>query len=115
MTMSPAEVVDRQLDAYNRHDLEAFVACYTEDARFIEMPDRVVLEGHAAFRAGYGQLFTSNPAIHARIAQRAVVGRFVTDLEILEGLADDPRPPVMVLYETVGERIRTVWVAKESS
>jgi hypothetical protein len=44
-----------------------------------------------------------------------VVGRFVTDLELLEGLPDDPGPPVIVTYETVGERIRTVWVIKRSS
>lgn len=115
MTMTPAEIVDRQLDAYNRHDVEAFVACYTEDARFIDAPDRVALEGQAAFRAAYSRLFAVHPAIHARITQRIVVGRFVTDLELLEGLADDPRPPVMVMYETVGERIRTVWAIKESS
>ena len=110
-----AAVVDRQLEAYNRHDVEAFVACYTEDARFIVLPDRVDLEGHDAFRAAYGRRFIERPAIHARIAQRMVVGRFVTDLEILEGLPDGIGPPVMVIYETVGDRIRTVWVAKVSS
>jgi len=115
MNRTAADVVDRQLDAYNRHDLEAFIACYTEDARFIMLPDRVDLEGHGAFRAAYGRLFTERPAIHARIAQRMVVGRFVTDLEILEGLPDGIGPPVMVTYETVDDRIRTVWVAKASS
>jgi hypothetical protein len=115
MTVTPAQVVDRQLEAYNRHDIEAFVACYTEDARFIELPDRVKFEGHDAFRTVYARLFALHPAIHARIAQRMVVGRFVTDLELLEGLPDDPGPPVIVTYETVGERIRTVWVIKGSS
>lgn len=115
MTGTPAEIVDRQLEAYNRHDVEAFVDCYTEDARFIDLPDRVRLEGHADFRSAYARLFAEHPAIHARIARRMVVGRFVTDLELLEGLADEPGPPCIVTYETVGERIRTVWVIEESS
>ena len=28
-------LLDAFAEAYNRHDIEAFVACYTEDARFI--------------------------------------------------------------------------------
>ena len=112
---TPSDVVDRQLAAYNRHDVESFVDCYTEDARFIELPDRKRLEGREAFRAAYSELFARHPAIHARILKRMVVGRFVTDLEDLEGLPGGPGAPCMVTYETVGERIRTVWVIKPSS
>ena len=36
--MNPQDVVQRQLDAYNRHDLAAFVATYAEDAELYRVP-----------------------------------------------------------------------------
>jgi hypothetical protein len=42
MAVDPSSVVARQVEAYNAHDLEAFLACYAPDAGVI---DRVVFLG----------------------------------------------------------------------
>ena len=37
-TTLPAALAQRQLDAYNAHDLEAFLACYAYDVEVYELP-----------------------------------------------------------------------------
>ena len=51
------QVVDRQLDAFNRHDLEAFLATYAPSAILYDHPDKVRQAGAAEIRKTYGVLF----------------------------------------------------------
>jgi hypothetical protein len=70
-------VVQMQADAYNRHDLEAFVALHAPDARFYRYPDSLVFEGHAALRERFSRLFTTAPRVHATTDDRMVHGNIV--------------------------------------
>jgi SnoaL-like domain len=54
-------VVQQQYDAYNRHDLEAFVAAHAPDVRVYRYPDSLVLDGRAALRERFGRLFATAP------------------------------------------------------
>ena len=36
--MTPERCVQAQLDAYNAHDLDAFVDCFSDDVRLFRMP-----------------------------------------------------------------------------
>jgi hypothetical protein len=70
-------VVQLQADAYNRHDLEAFVALHAPDARFYRFPDSLLFEGRAALRERFGRLFGAAPKVHATTDARMVHGDFV--------------------------------------
>lgn len=112
---SPEEIVRAQVDAYNRQDMEAFIASFDAEAEFIRWPDRVLHRGHAVFRERYGALWARAPGLQALIHNRVVVGRFVTDLEQLCGHPDGERPPMLVIYETADDRIRRFWVIANDS
>lgn len=107
---SPEAIVQAQVEAYNRQDMEAFIASFHPDAEFIRWPDQVLHRGHAVFRERYGALWARAPRLRALIPQRTVVGRFVTDLEQLVDHPDGDRPPLLVIYETADDRIRRFWV-----
>lgn len=77
---SPEAVVQAQLDAYNRHDLEGFLATYADDAVLVKHPDQVTQTGKAQMRERYAKRF-ANPSIRAEILQRMTFGRFVIDHE----------------------------------
>lgn len=77
--VSPEAIVDAQLAAYNRRDLEGFLGFYAEDAVLANHPDQVTQTGKAEIRARYRKRF-SNP-VHAEIIKRTVFGRFVIDHE----------------------------------
>jgi hypothetical protein len=84
--MKDAEkVVQRQVEAYNRRDLEAFLACYAEDARLYRPPDRLTDQGREALRQRYRKRFEGAPNLHATIVRRIVLDCFVVDHEHVTG------------------------------
>lgn len=78
--LTPEAVVQAQLDAYNRRDLEGFLGFYAEDAVLANHPNQVTQTGKAEMRARYRLRF-SNPNVHAEIIKRVTFGRFVIDHE----------------------------------
>lgn len=70
-----------QLEAYNAHDIEAFLAWYTEDVKAIDMDTETVLfEGKEQMRPVYVERF-SNPLLFCDLKNRMVLGRTVIDHE----------------------------------
>ncbi|GAA4013536.1 amidohydrolase family protein [Sphingomonas swuensis] len=110
---SPELVVERQLQAYNSRDLDNFLATYAENVQVYDLPvtTKPSIEGKAAMRKIYGDIFQKFPAIHCRGAQRMVEGRFVIDQEVCS--LDPAKPPfhASATYEVVDGVIRRVWFA----
>jgi hypothetical protein len=75
------ELSRRQLDAYNRGDLEAFCACYHDAVRVLEPDGTVRLEGKASFRARYAALFRDYEDVRATVAERMALGDHVVERE----------------------------------
>lgn len=91
----PIDVVERQLAAYNAHDLDAFSATYAEDVR-IARRDGSELHGRAQLREAYAGQFAQGRC-RAEIAGRLAEGDWVVDHEIAHGVADSP-VRVLVAY-----------------
>jgi hypothetical protein len=107
------ELAQRQLEAYNRRDLESFVACYGPEVEVRRLGSHeLLLCGQDALRESYGKLFAQSPALHCRLVHRTVVGAFVFDEEQVSGRngSDDIRH-VMAIYEIKGAAIANVWFA----
>lgn len=77
---SPEIVVQRQLDAYNAKDLDAWLATYAEDAAQYEHPDKLLARGRAQIRARAAPRF-EEPRLHAKLIRRSVMGNMVIDHE----------------------------------
>ncbi|MBB4634879.1 nuclear transport factor 2 family protein [Longimicrobium terrae] len=109
--VSEAErVVQAQVDAYNRHDIDAFVATYAPDVVLYRHPDQVMMRGTDAMRTLYGQMFTNAPALNVRIANRIVQGDFVIDHEVVTGAPGaEGEMLATAVYEVKAGRIQNVW------
>lgn len=79
-SLSPETVVQRQLDAYNAHDLDAFLATYAEDAQQFEHPGKLLASGRAQIRERMTVRF-QDTRLHARLIKRVVMGNLVIDHE----------------------------------
>jgi uncharacterized protein (TIGR02246 family) len=79
--MAATDTVARQVDAYNAHDLEAFLACYADDVVVTSGNGDVLMEGREAIRAQYGILFERLTDVHAEVRQRIDLGAWVVDDE----------------------------------
>ena len=58
MMALPEILAQRQLDAYNNHDIEAFAACFAEGVEAFELPTMALLfTGRDALVTRYGPYF----------------------------------------------------------
>ncbi len=108
----PVAVVQRQLDAYNAHDLDAFMATYRDDAKVWRVPATApALDGAHAIRAYYRDHRFNLPTLHADLVARTASGHKVVDHERVTGLGDGPVDAIAV-YDVVDGRIASVWLFK---
>jgi hypothetical protein len=107
-SVTPADVVQKQVDAFNAHDVERFVGCYSADAVIEDGDGRVLHEGGDAIRRAYSRRFAENPDLHGEIPTRIVVGAWVVDEEYLTGETVEGSPPrvhKIAIYRVEGGRI----------
>ena len=113
MSASPAEVVvQRQLDAYNRRDLEAVLSTYADDAQQLEHPHMLLASGAAHIKERLRVRF-QEPNLHAQLLHRIVMGHLVIDHErVTRTFPEGPGTIELVAtYEVLHGRITRHWVA----
>lgn len=77
---TPESVVQRQLDAYNAKDIEAWLSTYAAEAEQYELHGPSLARGHAQMRSRMQQRFCE-PDLHADLLSRVVMGNVVVDHE----------------------------------
>ena len=85
----PEAVVARQLAAYNARDIDAFMACWREDA----------------------QVRFQEPDLFARLVVRISAGTMVVDREVVTRNFPEGRGEidVIAIYEVDGDKIAKAW------
>jgi len=107
--LSAAErVVRQQQDAYNRHDVEAFVATHAPNVRFYRYPDSLMLEGRAALRERFGRLFATAPSVHASTDARMAHGDIVVWKETATGMPGGKTNTAIFVWEVQSGQITRV-------
>jgi hypothetical protein len=108
---SPETVVQRQVEAYNARDIEAFLSFYADDVMIRRLQTGDVLrDGKEAMRERYAERFAENPELHCTITQRVVHGDWVIDHELVTGIMERRRVRAVAIYEVRGGLIRNVWL-----
>ncbi len=100
------DVVQRQLDAYNARDLEGWLATYADDAVQYLLHGDTLAVGKAAMRARMVERF-ADPALHAQLVSRTVMGDLVVDHEVVTRTLPEGHGTVemICLYEVKAGRI----------
>lgn len=107
--MTPTEIVQRQLDAYNAHDLDRFAECFSENVRLFRMPmEAASTVGKTALRALYAEHRFSIPTLRAELLNRIALGDKVIDHERIHGLLEQPSE-VVAVYRISDGLIADVW------
>ena|SRR2546421_7360054 len=107
---SPESVVQRQLDAYNARDVDAWLATYAGDAQQFEHPAALLASGSAQLRERITVRFRE-PNLHARLIQRIVLGQMVIDHEEVSRTFPEGRGKIklVAIYEVRDSRIARAW------
>jgi imidazolonepropionase-like amidohydrolase len=110
---TPAAVVQRQVEAYNAHDVERFVATYAEDAEIFDSPGAAAprLSGRESIRADYSALFRDFPDSHCTVVNRVLEGPYVFDQELCTFAQTAAPLRATSIYLVEGALIKRVWFA----
>jgi len=108
----PVEVVERQLQAFQAGDLNAFVAMYAPDAVVSNFPGTPVMTGHDEMRAGYASSFTDRQ-FTLTLGERIANGPFVIDEEII-AVGGTEMMRAVVIYQVEGCTIARSWILADT-
>jgi hypothetical protein len=98
-------VVQLQFDAYNRHDVEAFVGAHARGVQFYRYPDTLRISGQDSLRARIAGLFASAPQLHATVDARMTHGNIVVWKETVTGLPDGKTNTGITVCEVMPTRL----------
>lgn len=104
-----AAVVDRQHAAYNRGDLEDFLAAYADSVSIQALGDTVPVTGKTQLRESTRAWFAEAPAARVKVVERVVLGPFVVDRLRVSGGSDGEQLDAIGIYEVRRGLIRRVW------
>ncbi len=110
---SPEAVVQAQLEAYNRGDLDNFMATFHPEAELFALGDPAPrAQGREAVRGIYRELFARSPELHSDLVHRAVFGDRVIDHERITGREGGDVLELIMVYEVEDGGIRRAWSIK---
>ena len=95
VTVTPESLVQQQLNAYNAHNLEAFLAPYADDVSLFMFPGTPAGKGKESMRRDY-QFITTTPELYCKLLNRVVQGNMVIDHEEVYGLGASPLHAVAI-------------------
>ncbi len=112
-TMTPSDIAQKQLDAYNAHDIVSFLRCYHEDVVVSELPSgKQQYVGKQTMQSRYEPLFAQK-RVHARLVSRMAIGNMVIDEENVTGLGDGDTKSdnvhAIAMYEVTEDLITKIW------
>jgi imidazolonepropionase-like amidohydrolase len=111
LPVRPEALVQRQVNAYNAHDIDAFVATYARDVQVFNHPVELVSDGRDALRRDYAELFAAAPNLHTEIVDRITIGEYVIDRERVTGFGQPFE--AVAIYRVRAELIDRVWFVFE--
>ena len=99
--LSAEQVVQKNVEGYNRRDIRGFMECFSPDISLYTFPDPdPTLEGLEAIQKFYKQLFEASPKLHSTILKRIVFNNKVIDHESIIGRQGSDVPlEIVVIYE----------------
>ncbi len=78
--LTPEMLVQQQLNAYNAHDLEAFLTPYADSVEIYSTTGKLLMKGKEQMRKEY-TFITKNPFLYCKLINRIVQGNTVIDHE----------------------------------
>lgn len=103
---SPKHIVQKQVEAYNSRDIDAFLATYTKDVKVYTFPNTLNYEGREEMRKRYAPMFQKTKDLHCKIVKRIVNGSKVIDEELVTSNGNQFK--AVAIYEVTNGKISRV-------
>jgi imidazolonepropionase-like amidohydrolase len=105
---TPLALVQRQLNAYNARDIDAFMEPYADDVELYGFPNQLLDKGKESMRKGYEEFFKNSPDLHCEIKERIIQGNYIIDKESVSGMGKT-KVEATAIYHIVNNKISKVY------
>ncbi len=107
---TPEEIVQRQVNAYNARDIEAFMDTYAEDIKIYKFPNELSMDSKDEMRKRYEPMFEKYDNLYCGIKNRIVLKDNVIDREYV--IRGDGFSEVIAVYKVKDGKISKVTFLK---
>jgi len=113
--MTPEQVVQKSMEAYNNRDINAFMAVMDANVSVHNFSDgAVTMQGATACEEVYSELFKASPNLNSKILTRTVFGNKIIDHEYITGRnGSDQAIELLLIYEVENEKIVKITVLRK--
>ena len=101
----PAILVQKQLDAYNQRNIDAFLEPYSDTVKIYNYPDQLLYSGKEGMRRRYEPMFKNTPDLHCTLMNRMVLKNTVIDQESVIFNKNNPPTEVFAIYKIAEGKI----------
>jgi len=109
--VTPEDLAQQQLDAYNLRDIEAFLEPYADDVEVYTFPNTLNYKGKETMRKRYGKMFKNVPNLHCELENRIVKGNVVIDKERVQ--FNDKIIEALAIYHIENNKIKKVYFVRD--
>ncbi len=107
---TPEQIVQRQVNAYNARDIDAFLDTYADAIEIYRFPNTSYMIGKQAMRKRYEPMFENFENLYCDIKNRIVLHNKVIDREYVR--RGDSHAEVIAIYEITDNKISKVTFLK---
>lgn len=109
--VTPEDLAQQQLDAYNLRDIEAFLEPYADDVEVYTFPNTLNYKGKETMRKIYGKMFKNVPNLHCKLENRIVHDKIVIDKERVQ--FNDKIIEALAIYHIENNKIKKVYFVRD--
>ncbi len=103
---TPQQVVQRQVNAYNARNIDAFMSTYADSIKVYNFPKEIIMDGKEQVRDRFQKIFDKVPNLYCEIKNRIVLGNKVVDREYVR--FNEKYSNVIAVYEVIDGKISKV-------
>ncbi len=104
---TPEDLAQRQLNAYNLRNIDAFLEPYADDVEIYTFPNKLESKGKENMRKSYLPMFENTPNLHCELVNRIVQGNTVIDQERVQ--FGDQIVEAIAIYHVENGKIKRVY------
>lgn len=110
---TPEMLAQKQLNAYNARNIDAFLEPYSEDVALYNFPNELIYQGKEQMRANYQGMFENVPDLHCELVNRIVLGNTVIDQERVTGFPNGEVIEAVAIYKIADGKIKAVYFMRK--
>jgi len=115
VVLTPEQLIEKRLDAYNKGDIDGFLIPYAEDIKVYNFPNSIKKTGKTEVKSYYLDLFKLHPEISGELLAKTIMGDVVVCHEKITGTSNQSDSEAIAIYMTKSNKIAKVYLINKST